>query len=93
MASNNGLALLTALLLAGCTVGPDFQKPAAPAVGTYTEEALRPTSQMLQPGADIPADWWTLLHAPALDLWCSRPWLAIRICSPPTPHCAWRWKA
>ena len=67
MASNNGLAILTALLLAGCTVGPDFQKPAAPAVGTYTEEALRPAGQMLEPGADIPADWWTLLHAPALD--------------------------
>ena len=67
MAKRKSLALLTALLLAGCTVGPDFRKPAAPAVGSFTEEALRPAGQELQPAADIPADWWTLLQAPALD--------------------------
>lgn len=60
-------ALTAMLLLSGCAVGPDFQKPAMPAPSTYTQDALPTGSQTLKPGDDIPADWWALFHAPALD--------------------------
>ena len=35
---------LLAILLAGCTVGPDFKKPAAPAVDRYTPQPVGATS-------------------------------------------------
>lgn len=60
-------SLLMGLLLAGCTVGPDFQTPAAPATDRYTRGPVATPGQTLTPGADIPADWWTLFRAPALD--------------------------
>ena len=64
---NHSLALIIALILAGCTVGPDFQKPAAPVVNSFTEEPLRSPGQTFRAGDDIPADWWTMFQAPALD--------------------------
>ncbi len=63
-------------LLAACAVGPDFKRPAAPAVSGY---GVRPTTtvatakvaggepQHFSIGGDIPADWWTLFHSPALN--------------------------
>ena len=67
-----------ACLLAGCAVGPDFQRPAAPGGGEgYTaaplplETASAPgaagQAQRFVPGQDIPAQWWTLFQSPALD--------------------------
>jgi NodT family efflux transporter outer membrane factor (OMF) lipoprotein len=68
------LAVVTAVavLVTGCAVGPDFQKPAPPAVKGYTAEPLpaRPSStdaQQFVEGRDIPAQWWTLFHSPALN--------------------------
>jgi NodT family efflux transporter outer membrane factor (OMF) lipoprotein len=66
--------LALALLQAGCgMVGPNFMKPAAPAVTTYTE-GVQPaatsnteTSQTFKVEQDIPRDWWTLFHSPALN--------------------------
>ena len=68
---------LLAILLAGCTVGPDFQKPAAPAVDRYTPQPVGtlPASrgvaggeaQHLASGADISADWWSLFHSAPLN--------------------------
>ena len=65
------------LPLAGCAVGPDFQKPAAPEVSAYTAQPLAATSaspgtaggqaQRFTPGADVAADWWTLFHSPPLN--------------------------
>ena len=59
-----------ALLLAGCTVGPDFVRPAAPNVPRYTQTALSPTAsaahvaggetQRFVDRQDIPGEWWTL---------------------------------
>jgi NodT family efflux transporter outer membrane factor (OMF) lipoprotein len=56
-------------LLAACTVGPDFQKPAAPPVGAYTKPALATQVEgpRLVMARDIPADWWTLFHSAPLD--------------------------
>ncbi|WP_291363116.1 efflux transporter outer membrane subunit [Acetobacter sp. UBA5411] len=69
----------SALILAGCAVGPDFHRPAAP-VTSYVQGGLPKSSggragaqsaqdgdQVFQPGADIPADWWRLFHYPELD--------------------------
>ncbi|HEY8026109.1 MAG TPA: efflux transporter outer membrane subunit [Burkholderiaceae bacterium] len=70
-------AILAGLLLAGCAVGPDFSRPAAPAVSGYTAQPVStPTSSAPVAGgeaqrffnaADIPAQWWTLFRSPALN--------------------------
>jgi len=70
------LAVLAPLLIAGCAVGPNFKRPAAPDVSTYTEHPLESIAatehvtggepQQFAPGADISADWWTLFHSKAL---------------------------
>ncbi|TLS77171.1 efflux transporter outer membrane subunit [Mariprofundus erugo] len=73
----NRLTLLLGLMLAGCSVGPDFQRPEPPAVSGYTAEPLAKqtastamaagAAQSFETGSDTPAMWWTLFHAPALD--------------------------
>ncbi|HEY1707658.1 MAG TPA: efflux transporter outer membrane subunit [Rhizomicrobium sp.] len=70
-------AALALFLVAGCAVGPDFEKPAAPAVSDYTDHPLATTAatpgvaggeaQRFDRGADIAADWWTLFHSAALN--------------------------
>ncbi len=64
-------------LLAGCAVGPNFKRPAAPAVSDYVAAPLTTTasapntvageSQRFEGGADIAADWWTLFHSEPLN--------------------------
>ena len=71
------IGLGTAVLVAGCAVGPDFRRPAAPAVGTYGRPSLGATtastdivggqSQRFLPERDVPSDWWTLFQSPALN--------------------------
>ncbi len=71
------LLCLSATILAGCAVGPDFKTPSAPAVHGYTARPL-PTktasaavaignAQRFVPGGDIAADWWRLFHSDALN--------------------------
>ncbi len=65
------------VILSGCAVGPDYRTPEAPSTKTYTASALPPVTesasgpggaaQRLVPGQEIPAEWWTLFHSPALD--------------------------
>jgi NodT family efflux transporter outer membrane factor (OMF) lipoprotein len=69
--------LLALILLSGCEVGPDFARPAAPAVEGYTPEPLaqQTSSAEVAGGAaqrfvqdlDIPGQWWTLFHSEALN--------------------------
>jgi NodT family efflux transporter outer membrane factor (OMF) lipoprotein len=69
--------ILAAVVLSACTVGPNFQTPTAPGISSYTRAPLAPIAatpsapggqaQSLAAGADVPARWWTLFHAPALD--------------------------
>ena len=73
------LCALTALVLlsAGCTVGPEFVRPAAPNVPRYTQTPLSPTAlaanvaggetQRFLDGQDIPGEWWKLFESPALN--------------------------
>jgi len=70
-------AVVGALLIGGCTVGPDFKKPAAPDVTGYTAQPLSTTAatagvaggeaQRFNSGTDIPGDWWTLFHSKPLN--------------------------
>ena len=71
------VAFTALLLLAGCAVGPDFARPAAPAVERYTpgplpgQTAAAPglggAPQRLVAGRDIPGDWWTLFRSEPLN--------------------------
>jgi NodT family efflux transporter outer membrane factor (OMF) lipoprotein len=72
-----GVASLSALVLASCAVGPDFQRPDAPGVAQYTPGSpLTQTSsakiagggaQRIQNGRDIPGDWWRVFRSDSLD--------------------------
>lgn len=71
------LLLLIVALVAGCTAGPDFERPAKPTSTGYTPETLElQTSSATGPGGaaqtfapqmDIPGEWWTLFQSPQLD--------------------------
>ncbi len=64
-------------LLAGCAVGPDFNRPAGPDVAVYTASpmpantAAAPVvlgeSQRFVPGALVNPQWWHELGSPRLD--------------------------
>ena len=66
-----------ALLLIGCTVGPDFVRPLPPDVAHYTQAPLSPIaatanvvggeSQRFVDGQDVPAGWWELFESPELN--------------------------
>jgi hypothetical protein len=69
-------ALLLAVTLGGCTVGPDYHPPAAPADTRFTEtqapvQTVSATTaggaaQRLSDGRDIPGAWWELFHSPQI---------------------------
>ena len=71
------MAMVACLLVAGCAVGPDFEKPAAPEISAYTTRPLSTTvastnigggeAQHFVPGAEIAGDWWTLFHSKPLN--------------------------
>ena len=64
-------------LLAGCTVGPDFKRPDAPAVTGYTPETLAPqtaategrdgAAQHFITDQDISGQWWEMFHCKPLS--------------------------
>lgn len=70
-------ASMAMMLLAGCTVGPDFERPPAPDVSGYAPEPLEAQTvsasiaggevQRFVEGQDIPGQWWTLFRSPALN--------------------------
>lgn len=78
---SNPVRALTALiltgLLAGCAAGPDFKRPAAPDVPSYTvaplpaQTASAPTAlgdaQHFSAGASVDAQWWNGLGSSKLD--------------------------
>ena len=54
------LALLALVALAGCTLGPDYERPAMPLPAEYTEPSAGEA-------ATIASDWWTLYQDATLD--------------------------
>ncbi len=61
------LALM--LSIAACTVGPDYQRPAAAVPPAYKEAAARETGWHVARPADAVdrGPWWTIFHDPVLD--------------------------
>ena len=59
------------LILAGCVVGPNYQRPPLSpqaAILAPGDKALTPSaSPRLISGGDLPADWWTLFGSPKLN--------------------------
>jgi outer membrane protein, multidrug efflux system len=53
-------AFLGMTTIAGCMVGPDYQRPDVELPASYTEPASNATPS-------IPAQWWTLYRDPVLD--------------------------
>lgn len=72
------IPVILAAVWTGCTVGPDFRVPEAPAVNGYTAQALPEKTaswpgpggaeQRFIPEQEIPAQWWTLFESAPLDL-------------------------
>ncbi len=73
-----GAVFTAALLLTGCAVGPDFQRPAPPKVERYTPQPLPAQTaavggtrggeaQRFVQDMDIPGQWWTLFHSKPLN--------------------------
>jgi NodT family efflux transporter outer membrane factor (OMF) lipoprotein len=68
---------LSAAMLAGCAVGPDFVRPGPPLVSGYSREPLPEQTvasdvhggeaQRFVQGLDMPGEWWTLFRSPALN--------------------------
>jgi NodT family efflux transporter outer membrane factor (OMF) lipoprotein len=59
---------LCLVLLASCTLGPDFTRPETRPAKGYTQEGDTLTHSPQHIVAGTPGkDWWTAFHAPALD--------------------------
>lgn len=58
--------LLPALYLGGCTVGPDYQPPAAGAAAPFRHQALLEQRATGEPAADL-ATWWAGFSDPGLE--------------------------
>src|SRR5262249_57184108 len=71
------LALMTAALMSGCAVGPDFFPPAPPPVSGYTKGRMPAATasanvagggvQRLIAGRDVPGEWWRLFRSAAVE--------------------------
>ena len=57
------VAALAAVLLAGCAVGPDYQRPAQALPAQYPAGADAAGAA----AAEVPVQWWTLYGQPELD--------------------------
>ena len=79
MSIKSHMTVACVVLAAGCTVGPDYKRPSidlqhkwvAPEAGNSSTAAMPgvPTSRpsRIQPGVDLPEQWWTTLSDPPLN--------------------------
>lgn len=65
---------ISLLVLSGCTVGPDFVRPKAPAINHYNQGrdpvetvAVQGQSQRFEQGVGPVANWWNLFDSKKLD--------------------------
>jgi NodT family efflux transporter outer membrane factor (OMF) lipoprotein len=57
-------ALSALVLLAGCTVGPDYKRPPAPVPAAYKEDGWKPAEPK---DTARRGDWWSIYQDPVLD--------------------------
>ena len=57
-------AALAGIVLAGCTVGPDFRAPDPPAVDRYVPGPAPRVNVVVR---DIPAEWWKVFESTEID--------------------------
>ncbi|MFJ2685018.1 efflux transporter outer membrane subunit [Pseudomonas sp. NPDC087342] len=55
------------VFLSACTVGPDFQTPAASESQHYDQQAEQQLAQNISYGKNINGDWWTAFRSSKLD--------------------------
>jgi NodT family efflux transporter outer membrane factor (OMF) lipoprotein len=71
------VAVAVVALVSGCTVGPDFRRPPAPALTSYARPSLGTTTtssdvaggeaQRFVPDQELSSQWWTLFQSPPLN--------------------------
>jgi len=67
------LTLAVGVIMAGCSVGPNYTRPALPLPATYTAAQATAESHLKSDSAqhfvqqDIPAQWWEIFHSPQLN--------------------------
>jgi NodT family efflux transporter outer membrane factor (OMF) lipoprotein len=71
------VALASLAVMSSCAVGPEFERPEAPAVNGYTRQPLAANTastdvaggeaQRFALGQDISRQWWTLFQSPELN--------------------------
>jgi NodT family efflux transporter outer membrane factor (OMF) lipoprotein len=71
---SSGPLLLIIGVLAGCTAGPNFERPAAPAAQAYNAAGEAPpappapvNAQQIVLGAPVSSEWWTLFGSAPLN--------------------------
>ena len=82
LSRNTAVAACAAMVLTGCTVGPNFKAPVAPGVSSYTASQLpaKTTATATEDGAaqhldfnrQLSAQWWTMFRSPQLDALIAR---------------------
>jgi len=60
-------ALVAALALGGCAVGPNYHRPALSPAAGYGPLPTSPGAPQLALGAAVAGDWWRVFHSEALD--------------------------
>lgn len=61
------LTLVTAFILAGCTVGPDYQQPDLNPPAAFVSQDVLSLLNQDPTDAGLPVQWWTGFHDPTLD--------------------------
>ena len=68
IARGSAAALTAAMLLAACTVGPNYRRPDLPTAAGYGAAATPSASApKLVASEDVPAAWWRVYHSAELD--------------------------
>lgn len=65
MSSRGAAVIGAAILLGGCPVGPNFDRPQPPSVEVY--DTPEPPVDGMALGADISGQWWQVFKSPMLD--------------------------
>ena len=66
-AAPHTLILAMVGVLAGCAVGPNYERPHDALPPSYSPADKAPVTDQAVSDKDLPAQWWELFHSPALN--------------------------